>query len=72
MYWVFDNKNHKYATVHRAACVFCDHGRGLHRRGTRSAAASWLGPFDAFAEAMAAAKATRRKTVGRCKVCVPT
>jgi F-type H+/Na+-transporting ATPase subunit beta len=72
MYWVFDNNNHEYATVHVAECTFCDHGRGLHRRGiARSDAARWLGPFEEFAEAMAAARATGRRTTKRCKVCAP-
>lgn len=64
-------RNHDYATVHRAACIFCDHGRGLHNRGTRSAKSSWLGPFDTFANALDEAQRTGRTNVARCKVCSP-
>lgn len=67
--WVFDNYNHDYATVHFVTWTFCKDGRGLHERGTASAARSWLGPFSSRDEAFAAAASTRRSTVGGCKVC---
>ena len=70
-FWVFENHNHDYATVHRATCVFCKDGRGLHERGTASAARSWLGPFGSSEEAFATAESTRHAVIGGCKVCVP-
>ncbi len=69
-FWVFDNNNHKYAKVHRAECIFCDYGRRLHRRGTASAARSWLGPFVSATVAMRRAVETGREQSG-CAVCRP-
>ena len=69
-FWVFDNHNHKYAKVHRADCIFCDHGRGLHHQRDRSAASSWLGPFQTAHQAMATAVATGREA-SACLGCCP-
>lgn len=69
-FWVFLNRSHKYAKVHRADCIFCDQGRGLHHRGTASAASSWLGPFGSFREAMDTAVATGREA-STCSNCTP-
>lgn len=44
VFWVFNNRNHKYATVHRSDCTFCRAGRGVHGVGGDS----WRGPFDTF------------------------
>lgn len=69
-YWVYDNRVHKYAKVHRADCTFCDHGRGLHRRGSKAVAGQWLGPFQTAAQALRAAEGTGRSPE-TCSVCVP-
>ncbi len=70
MYWVYDNRVHRYAKVHRAECTFCDHGRGLHRKGSTPVAGEWLGPFTTTAEALRVAASTGRE-VGTCSVCCP-
>lgn len=69
-HWVYDNRVHRYARVHRGECTFCEHGQGLHRRGQKAAAGQWLGPFPSLAEAQSAVHATSR-TVSRCSVCTP-
>lgn len=69
-YWVYDNRVHKFARVHRAAFTFCDHGRGLHQRGAKAVAGQWLGPFPAAAQALRAAEATGR-SAETCSVCTP-
>ena len=71
-YWVFDNYNHDYATVHQSACIFCKDGQGLHQRGTTSAARSWLGPYSSAQEAFQIARETGRGSVAACKVCRPS
>ena len=68
--WVYDNRVHKFAKLHRAECTFCDGGRGLHRRGAKAVAGGWLGPFSTVPEALEAAKATGR-SVETCSVCAP-
>lgn len=70
-YWAFDNQNHDYATVHRATCIFCKDGRGLHERRTASAARSWLGPYASAEEAFVVADSTGRAVAAGCKVCAP-
>lgn len=70
-YWVYLNRVHKYAKVHRGDCVFCDHGAGLHHRGAVATnAGRWLGPFQTSAEAMHAAQTTGREP-SSCTHCSP-
>lgn len=68
--WVYDNRVHKFARVHRSECTFCQGGRGLHDRGSRAVAGGWLGPFLTWEEALAAATRTGRD-VSTCSVCTP-
>lgn len=70
-YWVFFNKHHKYARMHRSECVFCDEGRGLHHRPNRSAASSWLGPYGSSLEAMRVAEGTGQPA-SACSACAPS
>ena len=50
MYWTYVNWVHKYAKVHRAECVFCNDGLGIHA-AVDSQAGKWLGPFNELREA---------------------
>jgi hypothetical protein len=70
VFWVYDNRVHKFARIHRAECTFCDSGRGLHRRGTKAVAGGRLGPFGSVAEAARAAEGTGR-SFERCSICAP-
>jgi hypothetical protein len=70
-FWVYDNRVHKFAKIHRGDCTFCDEGRGLHRRGAKAVAGGWLGPFKDFPSAERAADATGR-SVQICAVCAPS
>jgi hypothetical protein len=69
-FWIYDNVVHRFSKIHRGECAFCNHGEGIHNRGDRAVAGTWLGPFDDFADALAAADSTGRQ-VQTCSVCVP-
>lgn len=55
MYWTYENSVHKYSKVHRAECSHCKDGRGTHD-AVESHAGRWLGPFEAYGQAVSASK----------------
>ncbi len=57
------------ATIHTGDCSWCNHGTGLSRSTTHKDGV-WLGPFDAYEEAHAAATATGSE-VHLCGHCQP-
>jgi len=67
-FWVYENRVHEYATVHRGSCSFCNDGRGVHP-GSSTANGEWLGPFATSADAWARAEKTRRREIRRCGHC---
>lgn len=68
-FWVYVNRVHQYAKVHRADCRFCNDGVGIQAR-RRDVAGHWLGPFDTAVEVVAAgARAGRQPSA--CMVCAP-
>jgi HTH-type transcriptional regulator / antitoxin HigA len=69
-YWVYQNWTHDRARVHRAACSYCNHGRGVHgsaldRNG------EWKGPFTDRAAAFAAMNRVGRTDSRACQRCAP-
>lgn len=68
-FWVYENAIHRKARIHRADCVFCDHGRGIHAR-RQTLSGKWIGPFPGLDSAGSAARATRQSDVRPCAVCV--
>jgi hypothetical protein len=70
-FWIYEIPVHQFSKIHRASCRFCNHGRGLHDRGTQAVAGTWLGPFESLEDALAAAEATGR-LVETCAVCAPS
>ena len=67
-FWVLENTQHNYAKIHRAECGYCKDGQGPRLGHT----GRWIGPFAPYAEALAAAKDTRRHTDSvNCKGCKP-
>lgn len=70
-FFVYLNRVHKYAKVHRGECIFCDHGVGLHHKGTITAASEWLGPVGTFGEAVRLAERTGREP-STCANCAPS
>lgn len=69
-FWVYENWTHKYATVHRARCAFCNSGAGMHTSSTKDNG-EWLGPFTTAAAALARAEGTKQRGIRRCSVCSP-
>lgn len=68
-FWVYANRVHRYAKVHRAECTYCNHGKGIQPR-RRDVAGGWLGPFTTPAEAHAAATGTGQRP-SPCGACAP-
>jgi F-type H+/Na+-transporting ATPase subunit beta len=67
-YWVYENWTHKRARMHKAACSFCNHGRGMQvddsgRNGR------WLGPFQDRELASKALQGTGQFDRASCAVC---
>lgn len=68
-YWVYDNRVHKYARIHRADCSSCNEGAGMHADAA-DIAGEWLGPFADVHGAQLSAERTGR-AVSRCQTCAP-
>ena len=68
-FYVYENWVHKYAKVHRADCVHCNHGRGTHAAGN-SRAGRWHGDYT-YPEALRVSAATGFYTTD-CAVCAPS
>ena len=60
-YWVYEHwAAEQKAVIHRGSCGHCNDGRGCHANPLGNKNGQWHGPFDALADARAAAKATHR------------
>ncbi len=70
-FWVYDNRVHNYACVHRASCPYCQDGRGTHGAG-KTPNSEWFGPYVSFNEAWHCAERTNRRELRRCGSCDPT
>ncbi|MGP8007748.1 MAG: hypothetical protein ACLP2J_12050 [Acidimicrobiales bacterium] len=57
IYYVYENWTNTFAKVHRGSCPYCNDGRGIQGRGSKTPSGQWLGPFHSADEAMAAASA---------------
>jgi hypothetical protein len=70
-YYVYENwvaEGHK-ARVHFGSCPYCKEGKGIHpNAGKRNG--RWLGPYNTFEAALAAAHQTGGK-VSACRHCEP-
>lgn len=69
-FWVYDNRVHKRARIHRADCSYCNDGAGMHD-DVADVAGEWLGPFAELRDARRAANRTGREA-RRCQTCAPT
>ena len=69
-YWVYDNRVHGYAKIHRADCSACNDGNGMHP-DAGDVAGEWLGPYHSIDEARDDAGRTGRD-VSTCKTCSPS
>jgi len=69
-YWVYQNWTHNRARVHRGACSFCNHGRGVHGK-TSDRNGEWTGPFTDRASAFAAMNRLHRTDSRACATCAP-
>ena len=68
-YWVYEDKPTNRTRIHKAACRFCNDGRGLH--GSRLPDNRWIGPLESVEVAMEVAQDTERKDIAECKACRP-
>ena len=68
-YWVYEDKPTNRTRIHKAACRFCNDGRGLH--GSRLPDNRWIGPLESVEVAMEVALDTERKDIAECKACRP-
>jgi hypothetical protein len=68
-FWVYENKIHKYASLHEAKCSFCGDGHGLHGGGL-TPSGMWHGPFGALDDAKTAAIRTGQPDLRSCSLCV--
>jgi hypothetical protein len=70
-FYLHVNHVHRYARIHRGDCAFCNHGRGIHDRGSGAVATRWSFPLPTVADA--AAEASRVGfAVSACTRCDPT
>jgi HTH-type transcriptional regulator/antitoxin HigA len=69
-YWVYQNWTHDRARVHRGACSFCNHGRGIHGKSS-DRNGEWTGPFADSAAAFAAMRRLGRTDSRACATCAP-
>ena len=67
-YYVHEDDATSMAKVHLGACSFCNHGRGM--KDTRLPDNRWHGPFPDRESANGRARATRKRDVAECKVCL--
>ena len=76
-YWVYENWTHRRIRVHRAACAFCNDGRGLGV-GTNGKNDDWYGSFASpdLAWAQVRRLPSRRTSgtwdVADCHTCAPS
>lgn len=66
--WAAENK----ARIHRADCVFCNHGRGIHPDKQEGRNGMWDGPYATYSEVIAAARRLRGRVISDCKKCQPS
>ena len=69
-FWIYENFGSKRARIHASDCRYCNNGAGVGGDATNDDD-KWHGPFAAFAEADAAAKALGQKDTRACGVCKP-
>jgi hypothetical protein len=69
-FWVYDNRVHHYARLHRADCAYCNAGAGIHA-DSADVAGEWLGPYVSLDDALEVAARTGRD-VAECKACSPS
>ena len=55
-FFVYENWTNTFALVHRGSCSFCNHGRGMQGRGSKTPNGQWHGSFPTLGEALAAAR----------------
>ena len=68
-YWVYEDRPTNRVRIHKAACKFCNDGRGLH--GSRLPDNEWHGPFETLENATDKALETGRSDIGGCGSCLP-
>lgn len=68
-YWVYEDGPTNRARIHKAACRFCNDGRGLHI--SRLPDNRWIGPLESAEVALEVALDTERKDIAECKFCRP-
>ena len=70
VFWVYENRVHKYSKVHRASCPFCNNGLGLFGGGRRLSG-EWHGPFATSGSAYRNAASALGQHVQPCLHCRP-
>lgn len=68
-YWVYEDIPTSRTRIHKAACRFCNDGRGLH--GSRLPDNRWIGPLESGEVALEVALDTERRDIAECKICRP-
>jgi hypothetical protein len=69
-FWIYENRAHKQARVHKGDCRGCNHGNGIHP-GSSNHNGKWHGPYPDRSEAFKKAKALRQDNTRGCNVCSP-
>jgi hypothetical protein len=59
-FWVYEDAVTNHATVHEAACGFCNNGTGTHRANKSDVSMNWNGPFDQLEAAVQFATSLKR------------
>ncbi|WP_428032666.1 hypothetical protein [Ancylobacter sp.] len=66
-FWVFENRTHNYARIHRRTCCMCNDGRGMHTSSSGSNG-HWH-PTSSREEALRLAQQLGQLTINECDTC---
>lgn len=55
-FFIYENWTNTFALIHRGSCSFCNHGRGVQGRGSKTRNGQWHGPVVTLDEAISAAR----------------